>query len=84
MINTRYWRKPAGESSTAVQWRDDTRPQVWVFTNVGWVPIIGTPADPTEAQVTAEKLATEYGLVEVKKNEALFMAGVESVAVGHA
>ena len=35
---TRYWASDHG-SDTAVQFRTDVEPEVWMHTNMGWVPI---------------------------------------------
>jgi hypothetical protein len=67
-VRTRLWRDPEGLSSTAVQFRTDTRDVfVWMHTNIGWVPIGNAPRTEKEAQAFAEDLANSYRLEETSK-----------------
>lgn len=74
-IKTRFWDSET--SSTAVQFRDDTTPMIWMHTNIGWVPLNGTPHFPEEASECAESLAKHYGLEEASQEKALYMLGEE-------
>lgn len=74
MTKTRYWDNP-GFSSTAVQFRTDTEPMIWMHTNIGWVPIGNTPVDRKEAEHFAEELAAGYNLEERGREFAEYMLG---------
>ena len=73
-MRTRLWEDPEGLSSTCVQFRTDTKPMVWVNTNMGWVPISNTPKDEKEAEQFAEEIATGYHLEESSPERAQYMA----------
>lgn len=74
-MRTRYWDNPEGASSTAVQFRDDTTPMVWMHTNLGWIQVGNSPTDVDEAESFAAKLAQGYGLEERSLRYARYMAG---------
>lgn len=71
---TRAWESE-GESSTIVQFRNDQKPMVWLYSNLGWVPIGNTPEDEKGAEAFAEHVADSYGLVEVPTERAEWLAG---------
>jgi hypothetical protein len=76
-MRTRYWHDFAGLSSTAVQFRDDADPMVFLHTNLGWVPIGNTPPDATGAERFAEEVAASYKLSEASQAVATYMAGCD-------
>ena len=74
-MKTRFWDHPYGLSSTAVQFRDDADPMVYVHSNIGWLPIGNTPKDAVEAEDFAVKLAKGYNLTECSQEMANYMLG---------
>lgn len=74
-FRTRYWYSDQG-SSTAVQFRTDADPMVYLHCNLGWVPIGNAPRDEAGAELFAEEIAAGYRLVESDAELALEMAGV--------
>jgi hypothetical protein len=72
---TRFWDRPDGITSTAVQFRTDADPMVHLHTNIGWVPIGNTPKDIAEAEKFAEECAVGYNLIERDQAHARYMAG---------
>lgn len=75
MIKTRYWDNIDGGSTTAVQFRDDTEPMVFLHSNIGWLPLGNTPKDATGAEAFAKQLADGYGLTEASQEVAQYMLG---------
>ncbi len=73
---TRLWESETG-SSTAVQFRTDREPMVWMHTNLGWIAIGNAPTDQAEAEKFAEECAAGYGLKESTGARAYFMAGFD-------
>ena len=73
-MRTRLWNSENG-SNTCVQFRTDSKPMVWVHSNIGWLGMGNTPENEAEAEKFAEETAEGYGLVETTPEEALYMAG---------
>jgi hypothetical protein len=74
-VRTRLWQ---GEfSSTAVQFRTDSTPMVWIHTNFGWVPAGNAPEDDNEAEKFAQDIADGYKLQESSQEMALYFLGEE-------
>lgn len=72
-MRTRCWKSE--ETPTMVQFRTDSQPMVWLFTNLGWLSV-DSPTNESEAEAFAEEVAQGYNLVEVSSEEALYWAGV--------
>ena len=73
---TRFWRHDNfPHSSTAIQFRTDAAPYVWMHSNVGWIPIGNSPIDVGDAERFAEEAAVSYELEEAGEHEARVMAG---------
>lgn len=75
MVKTRYWH--GEDTSTAVQFRTDASPKVWMHTNIGWIGASNAPGEAKEAEVFAEELAEGYGLKEADQERARYMLGLE-------
>lgn len=73
MTRTRFWCDPMWLSSTCVQFRADTKPMVWLHTNIGWIPVGNTPETEKEAESFAIGLAEGYNLTEANQGLAQYM-----------
>jgi hypothetical protein len=74
---TRLWKSEDGFSTTRVQFRTDCDPMVWMFTNIGWMPVGNSPDDVDAAESFATEVAEGYKLVECCEEEAHYFAGWE-------
>lgn len=81
----RAWSDPTGCSSTVVLWDPNDwsnkglPPQIYMCTNLGWVPVGVDEEDREDTETVAEAMAKGYELEEVPRERAIWFAGHEGL-----
>lgn len=72
-MKTRLWTNQ--ERTTLVQFRTDSKPMVWIHTNIGWLACGNAPEDEKEAEQFAQEIANGWNLKEASHEMAIYFLG---------